>query len=208
MQAIKTGQFLVVAAAVLASASISLPASAAIKCWTNNEGVRECGEAVPPEFAQQSHEVIKQSGAVEETQRARTPEELVEEERKAAEVAQIKQAEQEKARQDSILLATFSTIEDIERVRDEQVAALAATISVTNTRNTKIQDDLDKRIEAAAAEERAGKAPNEALMKDIESLRRQISNNQQFIDTKHQEQDGIREQYAAKIQRFKELKGL
>ena len=208
MSANQTGQFLVVATAFFIASGVGLPVSAAIKCWTNSEGVRECGEAVPPEFAQQGHEVIKQSGAVEETERAKTAEELAAEARKNAEEKQISDAEAEKVRQDGILLATFSTIEDIERVRNEQLAALDATISVTNTRNTKIQQDLDKRIQAAAAEERAGKTPNEALLKDIESLRRQIDNNKQFIESKHQEQEAIRQQYDGKIQRFKELKGL
>ena len=208
MSVSKTGKYLVVAATLLAGSGLALPASAAIKCWTNNEGVRECGESVPPEFAQQGHEVIKKSGAVEETERAKSPEELAEEKRVAEEKAAIKEAEQEKIRQDNILLATFSTIEDIERVRDEQITALDATISVTKTRNAKIQQDLDKRIEAAAAEERAGKAPNAALLKDIESLRRQTDDNEKFIEAKHKEQDTIRQQYADKIQRFKELKGL
>ncbi len=208
MSVIKTGKFLLVAATLLTGLGAGIPASAAIKCWKNNEGVRECGESVPPEFAQQGHEEIKKSGAVEETERAKTAEELAEEKRKADAEEQIKQAEQEKVRQDSILLATFSTVGDIERVRDEQIAALEATISVTKTRNTKIQQDLDKRIEAAAAEERAGKSPNAALLKDIESLRRQTDNNQQFIESKHQEQETIRQQYAGKILRFKELKGL
>ncbi|OGT82047.1 MAG: hypothetical protein A3H91_03315 [Gammaproteobacteria bacterium RIFCSPLOWO2_02_FULL_61_13] len=208
MSAIKTGKFVIVAATMITGLSLVFPASAAIKCWTNNEGVRECGESVPPEFAQQGHEVIKQSGAVEETERAKTPEELAVEKAKADAEAEIKHAEQEKVRQDGILLATFSTVEDIERVRDEQITALDATISVTKTRNSKIQQDLDKRIEAAAAEERAGKTPNEALLKDIESLRRQTENNQQFIEAKHKEQESIRQQYGDKILRFKELKGL
>jgi hypothetical protein len=186
----------------------SLPAAGAIKCWTNSEGVRECGEHVPPEYAQQGLEIIKESGVVEETQRAKTPQELAEEERKAAELARVEAEKKEKERQDSILLATFSTVEDIERVRDEQIQALEATISVTRTRNAKIQQDLDKRIEAAAAEERAGKTPNEALLKDIDSLRRQVANNEEFIVAKHAEQESIRAQYAQKIERFRELKGL
>ncbi len=208
MSAIKTGQFLVISVSLLTGFGLSTPAAAAIKCWTNNEGVRECGEAVPPEFAQQGHAVIKKSGAVEETERAKTAEELAVEATKTAEEKKVKDAELEKVRQDQILLATFSTIEDIERVRDEQITSLGATIGVTNTRNAKIQEDLNKRIEAAAVEERAGKAPSEALLKDIESLRRQTAENQQFIEAKRQEQEAIRQQYADKIQRFKELRGL
>ena len=44
--------------ALAAVALLALPpmAGAGIKCWTNNDGVRECGNAVPPEYAQQGHE--------------------------------------------------------------------------------------------------------------------------------------------------------
>ncbi|MGH8245670.1 MAG: hypothetical protein ACREUU_04485, partial [Gammaproteobacteria bacterium] len=130
-----------------------MPAEAAIKCWTNRDGVRECGEAVPPEYAQEGHEVIKKGGAVEETERAKTPEELEEARKQAALDAEQARAEEERKRQDFTLLQTFSSVEDIERVRDQNIDALNATIGVTRARNAKIQDDLDKRIAAAAAEE-------------------------------------------------------
>lgn len=196
------------AAAITAVAGISLPAQAAIKCWTNKEGVRECGEAVPPEYSQQSHEVRSEQGMVlDEKARAKTPEELEEEARMTLEKTEKEKAEKEKARQDQVLLETYTSVEDIERVRDDQIVALESTISSTKTRNGKIEEDLNKRITAAAAEERAGKTPNEALLKDIESLRRQIANNQDFIEQKHGEQESIRQNYAAKIERFKELRG-
>jgi hypothetical protein len=197
----------ITAVALIAAASLGLPAQAAIKCWTNAEGVRECGEKVPPEFAQQGHQVIRESGAVEESERAKTPEELEAEKIEAEAKAKEKQAREEAARKDQTLLATYTSTEDIERARDDQIAALDSTIHVTKTRNAKIQQDLDKRIEAAAAEERAGKAPNDALLKDIESLRRQVANNDEFVEAKKKEQEELRQEYAQKIQRFKELKG-
>ncbi|MBI2969232.1 MAG: hypothetical protein HYY36_00635 [Gammaproteobacteria bacterium] len=182
-----------------------LPAQAAIKCWTNKEGVRECGQSVPPEYAQQGHEVIKEGIVVDEKERAKTQEELAAEREEAALKAERKRQEEERKHQDFVLLQTFSTVEDIERVRDEQIDALEATVSVTRARNLKIQEDLDKRIAAAAEEERAGKAPNEDLLKDIESLKRQTANNEEFIAEKHREQEDIRADYAARIQRFQEL---
>jgi methyl-accepting chemotaxis protein len=71
-----------------------------------------------------------------------------------------------------------------------------------------IQADLDKRIKAAADAERAGNAPGEALLKDIESLRRQINNNNQYIAEQRQEQEQVKQEYAANIERFKKLKGI
>lgn len=203
-----------IAIAAVTGASLAVQAAGpqksggAIKCWTNKEGVRECGQTVPPEYSQQGHEVRTETGMVkEETSRAKTPEEMEQDAQKAKEEDAAKKAELEKARQDKVLLETFTSVEDIERVRDEKVAAVDVAITSTKTRNTKIELDLNKRIGAAAAEERAGKTPNEALLKDIESLRRQIANNQDFVDQKHKEQEALQQEYAAKIDRFKELQG-
>ena len=52
----------------------------AIKCWTNGEGVRECGNAVPTEYAQQGHTVYNDQGVqIGAQQRAKSGEELAEE---------------------------------------------------------------------------------------------------------------------------------
>lgn len=194
--------FLSITALVLPS-----QAHARIKCWTNNEGVRECGNAVPPEFAQKSHKEISKHGLVmEEQERAKTEEELAEEKRLAAIEAEETRKAEEQAKQDKILLDTFSSVDDIEMTRDGKIAAIESSIKHTNKRSKKIQIDLDKRIQTAAAEERAGKAPSESLLKDIESLRRQIKNNESYITKKRAEQTQVREEYAIDIARFNELK--
>jgi hypothetical protein len=86
------------------------------------------------------------------------------------------------------------------------MAAIESSIKHTNKRSEKIQTDLDKRIQKAADQERAGKAPSEALLKDIESLRRQIKNNESYIAKKRAEQEQVREDYAIDIARFNKLK--
>jgi multidrug efflux pump subunit AcrA (membrane-fusion protein) len=91
-------------------------------------------------------------------------------------------------------------------VRDEQILAIESTIKVTNARSEKIKADLDKRVAAAAAEERAGKAPNEKLLANIESLRKQLSSNDEFVAEKTGEIASIRADYDGRIARFKELK--
>ncbi|MEM7027230.1 MAG: hypothetical protein AAF410_03260 [Pseudomonadota bacterium] len=184
------------------------PSVQAMKCWKNNEGVTECGTSVPPEFAQQGHKEIGKSGMVkEEVERAKTPEELAEEERLAKLEAEKQKAAEEQALKDRILTETFSSVEDIEKARDDRITALESTIKLAETRNQKIQVDLDKRIASAAADERAGKKPAEALLNDIDSLKRQIKNNDDFIAEKKLEQDAIRESHAKDIARYIELKG-
>lgn len=188
---------------------IGQPVQARIKCWTNNEGVRECGEKVPPEFAQKGHqELSKQGMLVEEQDRAKTQEELEEEARLAAIEVEKKKQEEEQAKEDRVLLQTFSNVADIELVRNEQLKALEANINVTITRSEKIQQDLDDRIAQAAAQERAGNTPNKELLNDIESLRRQIDTNNKFVEDKRTEQVEIRKDYDKRIARFKELRGI
>jgi len=186
---------------------ISTSAQARIKCWKNSDGVRECGKTVPPEYSQQGHEEISSQGVtVEKSERAKTEEERAEEERLAA----VQEAEEaiktEKAAEDKILLDTYSNTDDIQMTSDGKIAALDSTIKLANKRNEKIQTNLDKDTATAAAAELAGKQPNEDLLKDIESLQRQIKNNDKFIADKRLEQEDIKKVYAEKIARFNQLK--
>ena len=187
---------------------LSIPAQARIKCWENSDGVRECGEKVPPEYAQKSHKEISSQGiTLEESERAKTQEERAEEERLAAiqEEEDAKKAEAEK--QDKILLDTYSNTDDIQMTSDGKIAALDSTIKLANKRNEKIHSDLDKRTAKAAAAELAGKQLPEDLLKDIESLNRQIKNTDKFIADKRMDQEKIKKEYAGKIERFLQLTG-
>lgn len=188
---------------------MNIPVQARMKCWTNNEGVRECGDKVPPEFAQKGHQEINKGGIItKEKERAKTPEELEEEQRLAKLEQERLAAEAEQKEQDAVLLKTFTSVGDIERIRDERISAIESTIKLTGVRIKKIQGSVDKLIETAAVAERSGKAPPEALLKDIESLRRQITNNNKFIEDKRAEQEVIRESHALDIARYKKLKGI
>lgn len=183
------------------------PAQARIKCWTNKDGVKECGDRVPPEYSQKKHEVVNKQGLViEEEERAKTEEELAEQKRKEELEEEKERIAAEKRREDQILLHTFSNVEDIETARDDKITALETSIALTERRNEKIQEDLDNRVKQAAAAERAGKEPSEELLRDIENLQRQVKTNNEFIAETRQEQKEVREAYAEDIKRFNELK--
>ena len=196
---------------ILVSISLMLLSNtvqARIKCWENSEGVRECGEKVPPEYAQKGHEEISSQGVtVDESARAKTEEELAEAKRLAA-IQQEEDARQAKIdTQNKILLDTYSNTDDIQMTSDGKLVALESNIKLANKRNEKIQPNLDKFTATAAAAELAGKQPSEDLLKDIESLSRQIKNNDKYIADTRLEQDAIKKEYAEKIERFLQLTG-
>ena len=182
---------------------------ARIKCWTNNEGVRECGDAVPPEYSQKGHEELSKRGmVVEEHERAKTLEELEKEKEMEARLAEEERMAAEKEKQEQILLRTFANVGEIEVARDEKLEAIETSISLANTRNEKLQKDMDSLLEKAAAEETSGKEPAKHLLEDIATLERQIKNNNKFIKDKRAEQEDIKQAYAVDIDRFKKLKGI
>ena len=187
-------------------ALLTLPAHARFKCWTNADGVRECGEKVPPEYAQQGHEEVNKLGiTVKQQERAKTEDEIAEEKRQQERDRQQARIQAEKDNRDRILLETFSSTDDIEMTRDGKIAALETAINLTEKRNGKLQEDLDVLMARAALQERKGKQPSEVLVKDIQSLRRQMDNNKQFIEDKRVEQDAMYDEYDAYIKRFLEL---
>lgn len=214
-QDVKQGMRLVLAA-VLGSV-LAMPSHAAktgstpghIKCWHNKDGVRECGNTVPPEYAQQGSETKDKFGVtVGETGRAKTIEEL--EAERAAGKAKEQEAESAKRRaaQDRVLLDTFATEDDMVLTRDGQVAHLESQIHLVESHIDKLQKNLDQMIERAAETERRGEKPTADVVKNIDSVREQIAENRRFIDTKHHDQELIRERFAADIARFRELKGI
>ena len=183
------------------------PQAATIKCWTNKEGVRECGTMVPPEFAQQGHEEInKQGRVVNEKDRAKTQEELEAEKKQATIDQEKQQAVADRAKKDKILLDVYTKVEDIEKVLQDNIKAIQARITLTKSQIQKTQADLDKRIQSAAEAESSGKAPNDALLNDIEKLRQRIKNNENIIAEREKEIETTRASFNADIERFKELK--
>jgi hypothetical protein len=180
-----------------------------IKCWHNKDGVRECGNVVPPEYAQQGSEIKDRFGVtVGETGRAKTLEEL-EAERAANKTHELEaEAAKKREAQDRVLLDTFTTEDDMVLTRDGQIAHLESQIHLVESHIDKLQKNLDQMIERAAETERRGEKPADEVVKNIDNVRNQLTDNHKFIETKRNEQDVIRARFATDIARFRELKGI
>ena len=186
------------------------PAStqAAIKCWKNKDGVRECGNAVPPEYSQQETETKDKQGlTVKKSGAAKSLAEL-ETERAAARALKDQEVEKKKrAALDRVLLDTFTSEDDLILTRDGQIAHLDSQIRLTQSHIDKLTKNLDQMIERAAEVERKGQKPGADIVQNIESVRDQIAENKAFIVTKRREQEAIRTRFEGDIARFRELKG-
>lgn len=195
---------------VLSIASILISQSVMagkIKCWRNDEGVRECGAYVPPEYSQKRTEIRDKSGRVIEVEeRAKNEAELAEIERLSAlkKIEDAKIAEQNK--KDSILLNTFSSERDINMLRDSKINVIEGIITVTNSNNKALKKKLELLQKTAANAERRGTKPAENVLHDIETIENRIKQNMESIKIKQDEQKVIREKFDQDLKRFHELK--
>lgn len=180
---------------------------ARIVCWTNSDGVRECGDSVPPEYSQQGHKEFSEQGiVVDETEAAMTDTELEELKRITAEKAEQKRREEVQKRRDRMLLDTFASVEDIELARDRKISAIDSSISLAERRINKLRQEKDRLITKAAGFERQGKEIPEYITEDINRVDRQITANNEFIADKREEQEVVRARHDLDIKRYNEIR--
>lgn len=198
--------------AILLGLSIPSAGVAAFKCWTNKQGVRECGNAVPPEYSQQRTTTKNDRGLTVNVQdRAKTKEEKEKEatarEEEEKRLAEEKRRQEEQAKKDRVLLATFTTEQDIINSRDRKLGAIEGIIEVTEASAAKLEEKLALDQKRAADLERGGKEVPADLTGDIETKERQIARKHAYAAAKRAEQEELKRRYEADLIRFRELKG-
>jgi len=200
---------MLIAVPLLLTCTAGSAAQTKIKCWTNREGIRECGNVVPPEYAQGGFEEKSAGGVtLDTTDAARSVEDVKAERARKQEEAEAAEQAAAQAAKDRVLLDTFSSEDDMILARDGQIVHLNSQVKITESHIEKLSKSLDALIEEAADHERRGNSPPEKLVADIQSLRDQIEADQKFIEAKYAERDAIEEKFARDIARLRTLKGL
>lgn len=199
-------------AAVIVAALLPLPAAAGIKCWTNNEGVRECGNAVPPEFAQKGHREVTDMGVtVSKTDRALSKEELrIQREKDRLEAAilaeEIRKIRARKSK-DHVLLSTFTTEKELAIAHEGQVAAIDIRIGHTKKILKQLALSLQQLRAQAAKLERSGKPITPEIKNRLAKVERQLKDRRSFIDNRRLQKAALDAQFSEDLERYRELKG-
>lgn len=143
--------------------------------YENAEGITVIDDNVPPQFAHKGYQVLNSAGRVVEV----VPRALTDAERKQTNnsviQAQLRREEQERqARYDDMLLARYSTVEDIEAARKRRLNEIKVRINLLKGNIANLKQQLEARQEEAAGLERGGQAVPEKLTGTISSLRSEI----------------------------------
>lgn len=180
------------------------------KCWTNKDGVRECGNEVPPEYAQGETRTMNSRGMTVEERHKPTKAELMAQEQKEAEKNQAAAKptlSKEQQAYDRMLLASYLSEQDIVAARTRKIAAIDAAINYNTGIIAKLEAKLQKEQDKTEAKRKSGKEPSDVEIKDMELLQKQLDDKKLFIATKEKEKEQTNQEYEGYLNRFRELKG-
>ena len=135
-----------------------------------------------------------------------TAEELTTREQRKDEIEQEQKLAEGKKRRDELLLSTYSHEDDITYTRDRKLAQLDNSIKASEDTLKSLRDVLARLGGQAAEESRGGKALPAPTAKGVAQTKSQIATHEAAIESKRKEQEAIRKQAAADLERYRELK--
>jgi hypothetical protein len=172
--------------------------------WVDKNGERHYGDAVPPEYAQTERRVLNNQGVeVGHVDGLKSAQQVAEERRIAQEIAA-------KAQHDRFLLTTYTSSRDIERLRDERLDQINGQIKATNAYIETLQSRMASLQERAlrykpySTKPDARKMPDD-LAEELVRTTNEVRTQKRSLDNRTREQDAVRTQFEADINRFHEL---
>jgi hypothetical protein len=207
---------------VMATLAISLPVAEAqrAKSGTTREAFYRCrdangqvhyGDSMPVQCHDLDTEVLNQRGTVvrviegSRTRQARVA-------REAAEKAAREQREAE-AQRDRMLIDTYLTVADIERLRDQRLELLQAQYKVTQQNIANLEERQHRLEQQIARFKPYSSDPNAPPLPDhlAEEMVNTVNGLQVYKETlaeNQRDQAALRAAFERDIRRFKELKGI
>lgn len=181
--------------------------------WVDDEGIVQYGDRIPPEYANRDRDLLNAQGITVGFEEGEiTDEERAEMERQAAIEAERTREHADRVRRDRMLLETYLTVRDIENLRDRRLELLESQVKVTQLYLTNLRKrlaDLEQeasRFRPYNDDENAPALP-ENLATDISRTRESIASYEGRLSSTREEQQSLRDSFAADIERFRELKG-
>jgi hypothetical protein len=174
--------------------------------WVDEQGVVHYGDSIPPQYAEKEHKLLNGQGVeIGHTEAQKTPEQLAVE-------AQEHDALVKQQRHDSFLLATYTSVKDIESLRDVRLDQLqgqrtAAEQYVENlhSRLVALQGRI-KHFRPYNARPDARRMPDD-LAEDLVHALNEMRTQNNALMVKNQEVATLKEQFDLDINRYRELHG-
>lgn len=171
--------------------------------YIDDNGQTVLKDSLPPHIAPKGYSILNEKGRVIEVVKpAKTPEELAIQAAAEREQKRIDAENQRLQNEENNLRSTFTSIDDIVRARDNQLAALDVQLSIIMSNLGRLNEDLKNWQKQAAGFEREGRPIPQALTVSTNSTLSQIENNEVDAQAKRDEQQQIRNKFTQILRQF------
>ncbi len=175
--------------------------------WVDENGVTHYGDRIPAQYAKKETSIINKQGVeVDRIEAQKSPEQMAQE-------AHEKEAYVRQKQHDSFLLTTYTSVKDIESLRDERldqisgqrraaeayIESLHGRLSALQSRALNFKPYNDKPAARRMPDDLA-----EDLMRTLNEMRSQRS----ALTAKDVEESTLRAQFQSDIDRYRELRAI
>lgn len=173
--------------------------------WVDEHGVVHYGDSIPPQYVEKERAVLNSQGVeISRTEAQRTPEQLAADARTQQEMIKRKQ-------HDSFLVTTYTSVKDIEALRDVRLDQLRGQRVAAE----QYVDNLHSRLSALQTRTRlfkpyssrpeAHRVPDD-LAEDLVRTLNEMRTQSAVLAAKSEEESALRAQFQADIERYRELR--
>lgn len=173
--------------------------------WVDKNGQVHYGDTVPPKYASQSREILNSQGVeIAHVDGQKTPAQLAAEE-------SARQKLQVQKQHDYFLLSTYTSVQDIEALRDERLSQLEAQQTAARQYVQSLQARLSS-LQGSAMKYKpynsqpgAPRMPDDVAQELVQTLN-EVRVQNQAVAQRTQQEEQVRVQFQSDIDRFQQLK--
>lgn len=173
--------------------------------WVDEHGVVHYGDSIPPKYARDSREILNSEGVeIGHVDAEKTPAQL------AAE-ARARQQRLAQQQHDYFLLSTYTSVKDIESLRDERLSQLEAQQTAARQYVQSLQSRLTSLQSRAqhykpySSRPDAPRMPDELAQELVHTLN-EVRLQDQAMQARSQQEAQVKAQFQTDIERFEQLK--
>ncbi|MFZ0553150.1 MAG: DUF4124 domain-containing protein [Steroidobacteraceae bacterium] len=173
--------------------------------WVDEHGVVHYGDTIPPQYARNSKQILNGQGVqIGEIDAEKTPAQL------AAE-AHAQARRQAQRQRDYFLLGTYTSVKDIESLRDERLSQLEAQqtaaqqyVQSLSSRLTSLQSRAQQ-FKPYSSRPDAPRMPDDLAQELVQTLS-EVHLQSQAIEARTRQEEQVKAQFQSDIERFEQLK--
>lgn len=192
---------------IILGITFSFPAAAKLYKWVDDRGVTHYGETIPPEYADKDRSELNKSGRVIDSKDVLSPEEIRAQRASMADEEAKKREELESKRRDTMLVNTYSSVEEIELARKRNVKQIELRINGISSQINIVENQLLRLQNEVDSYSKANRKIPPSLEDDLQTAKERLEKLNGDLEQPVSEKAALDARYDSDKARYKQLTG-